>query len=88
MVFGVKSYHTAYGCNRIIAVFQMLYRNVYLYGVLEAYWRLSKLVLEQMVKGRFANTAFFRKLTNAKALVPIFRDIFNCLLQSFVGGNV
>lgn len=50
VVFGIEADRAAYRCDGAIAVLELLYGDVYSYGVQEFYRGLPELSLKQMVK--------------------------------------
>ena len=81
MVFGAKAHQSTDGFDGIIAVFQMLDGNIDTDGMKEADGSLSKLLLEQVIEGGFADVTFLGNIRHRKIAIPILCDVFNRRLE-------
>ena len=78
---------SADGGNGKRGVFEVLDGNVDSNGIEKAHWRLSELLLEQVVECGLTYEADLGKLCHRKLLGIMACDIFDGALQSFVKGD-
>ena len=84
VVLGIEADHTADGGYGVAAVLELLYCDVDPDRVEELDRGLPELLLEEVVEGRLADTAFLGEVCDSEAALPIARYVLDGRLQSLV----